>query len=275
MCGLCRNVANLKGNNMSKIPKLSGSYFRLLTPGNPKTAKGQKKGFMTFVLHLAPANLSGYEVCPKRTAGCTMACLNVAGRGGMMAGVSSLTFDLVASGVQNHIQKARIRRTKRYFEERQLFMIDLVADICKAIAWSDKHELTPVFRLNGTSDIRWETVRMLDRRTIFDTFPYIQFYDYTKITNRKNIPSNYDLTFSRAENNQTEILTALANGIRVAAVFRTVDTVKRYMETGLDGFQVIDGDDSDLRFLEPTGVIVGLYAKGINGKRDISGFVID
>lgn len=260
-----------------KLPKLSGSYFKLLTPGNPKTAKGMKKGFMTFVLHMAPANLSGFEVCPKRTNGCTLACLNTAGRGGMLAGVSSLTFDMISAGKQNHIQKARIRRARRYFTERQAFMTDFVADVRKAIKWCERFDLIPVFRPNGTSDLRYETVKIASEgnRTIFEVFPDVQFYDYTKLANRRNIPANYDLTFSRAESNSLDVYTAIANGMRVAAVFRTVKTVRQYMETGFDGFTVIDGDDSDLRFLEPSGVIVGLYAKGANGKADKSGFVID
>jgi len=260
-----------------KVPKLSGSYFKLLTPGNPKTVKGMKRGFMTFVLHLAPAKLSGYEVCPKRSAGCTAACLNTAGRGGMMAGVSHLTFAMLEAGVLNVAQRARIRRTKRFFESRQDFMADLVADIRKAIAWCKRYRLKPVFRLNGTSDIRWETIGIATEKgkRIFDVFPRIQFYDYTKIENRRNIPANYDLTFSRADGNDAAATVALYSGMRVAAVFRTREIVERYMATGFSGFTVIDGDDSDLRFLEPQGVVVGLYAKGANGRADQSGFVLD
>src|SRR4051812_28111922 len=113
---------------MSLSLTLSGSAFRLLSPGNPKIAKGLKKGFMTFILHLAPAKLSGYEVCPMRSKGCTDACLNTAGRGGMATGRGPLTHDDVAVGVVNTIQAARIRRTKRFFEDRQGFMTDLVKD---------------------------------------------------------------------------------------------------------------------------------------------------
>lgn len=259
------------------IPKLSGSAFRLLTPGNPKTAKGSKKGFMTFVLHLAPAKLSGYEVCPKRSAGCTQACLNVSGRGGMMAGVSHLTFEMISSGTLNTVQKARIRRTKRFFEARQDFLTDLCHDIRKAVRWSNKHGLVPVFRLNGTSDLRWETIGIASEngRRVFDVFTELQFYDYTKIANRRNIPANYDLTFSLAESNYDEAMTMLAAGVRVAAVFRNVPTVQAYQANTFNGHTVIDGDDSDLRFLEPKAVIVGLYAKGPMGRADKSGFVID
>jgi len=247
-----------------------------LTPGNPKTVKGMKKGYMTFVLHLAPGKLSGYEVCPMRTAGCTQACLNLAGRGGMMAGVSALTFDMVIRGVSNIVQKARVRRTKRFFEARQDFLTDLCFDIRKAIAWCKRYRLVPVFRLNGTSDIRWETVGIASEggKRVFDVFPAVQFYDYTKLANRRNIPANYDLTFSLAETNHATAMEMLAKGWRVAAVFRNVPTVRAFMESGYDGYSVVDGDDSDLRFLEPYGVVVGLYAKG-PAKTDTSGFVLD
>lgn len=267
---------------MATIPTLSGSAFRLLTPGNPKVMKGTKKGFMTFILHLAPADLSGYEVCAMRSKGCTKACLNTAGRGGMAAGRGPLTHDDVASGVVNTIQAARIRRTKRFFEDRQGFMTDLVWDIRKACRWAAKHGLEPVFRLNGTSDLRWETVGIASEggKRVFDVFPQVQFYDYTKLPNRRNVPSNYDLTFSYADGNAETAERMLRGGMRVAVVFRDVATVRRYMAEGIsdlrDGFLaiVIDGDDSDLRFLEPKGVVVGLYAKG-NAKKDTSGFVVD
>lgn len=271
----------------NKLPSLSGSYFKLLTPGNPKIAKGIKRGFMTFILHLAPAKLSGYEVCPMRSKGCTMACLNTAGRGGMLTGhKGALTHDDIAGGLMNTAQKARIRRTKRFFEDREAFMGDLARDIAKAIRWSAKHDLEPVFRLNGTSDIRWESVRFGATHTnIFELFPHTQFYDYTKIANRKGVPSNYDLTFSLADGNHGQALAALKAGMRVAAVFRSVERVRHYMFFGLQltadagksysaPFNVVDGDDSDLRFLEPKACVVGLYAKG-QAKRDTSGFVID
>jgi len=267
---------------MSKqsFPTLSGSAFRVLTPGNPKIAKGLKQGFMTFILHLAPAKLSGYEVCPMRSKGCTAACLNTAGRGGMIGGRGPLSHDDVASGVVNTIQAARIRRTKRFFEDRQAFLSDLVKDIRKAIKWSERHDLVPVFRLNGTSDIRWESIPVASEggKRIFDVFPDVQFYDYTKLTNRKNVPANYDLTFSLADGNAAQADAALDAGMRVAAVFRTVERVQHYMLTGYElaglPVPVVDGDDSDLRFLEPKGVIVGLYAKG-PAKQDTSGFVVD
>jgi hypothetical protein len=240
--------------------------FKLLTMGNPKLAKGEKQGYLSFVLHLAPAKLSGYQVCPMATAGCRAACLNTAGRGGMMAGVSRLTEADVAAGLQNTIQKARIRKTKLFFEDREQFLDLLVREVRKGIRYAKQRGFTPVFRLNGTSDIRWEAVRIGNSPSIMAMFPDVQFYDYTKIANRRNVPSNYALTFSLADGNDVQAFAALAAGFNVAAVFRK-DLPETFM-----GRAVVNGDETDLRFLDPKGVIVGLKAKG-NAKRDTSGFV--
>ena len=120
--------------------------FKLLSTANPKIQKGTKLGYLSFILHLAPADLSGREVCPKRTAGCTAACLNTAGRGGMFKRGENT----------NMIQKARIRKTQYFFADRNAFMLDLAYDIQKAIRFAEKQGLIPVIRLNGTSDLSWE-----------------------------------------------------------------------------------------------------------------------
>jgi hypothetical protein len=244
--------------------------FKLLTAGNPKTAKGAKLGYWTFILHLAPADLSGYEVCPMRSKGCTKACLNVAGRGGITSGKGLLSYDelIAGNGRTNAIQKARVRKTKLYFEDRAAFMALLRADIARAVAIAKREGFIPVFRLNGTSDIRWEL------SGIMQEFSDVQFYDYTKIANRKNIPANYALTFSLADGNDAMAETALANGLNVAAVFRNKDVVARYEASGFMGRTVFNGDDTDLRFLDPRGVVVALYAKG-QARKDNSGFVRD
>lgn len=256
--------------------------FRLLTPGNPKTEKGKGAGYWTFILHLAPASLSGFNVCPMATLGCKAACLNTAGRGGIMAGHGILTAADVASGIHNTIQKARIRKTRAFFEHRDVFMATLAKDIERAMRLARDKGYVPAFRLNGTSDIRWETLGLnqwgYDFRNVFEAFPTVQFYDYTKIANRKNIPANYALTFSLADGNDAQAAQALANGMNVAAVFRDKATQARYVRDGFTwaGMDVraVNGDETDLRFLDPRGVVVALYAKG-NARRDQSGFVRD
>jgi hypothetical protein len=239
--------------------------MKLLTVGNPKILKGTKQGYMTYILHLAPANLSGFETCPKRTAGCTAACLNTAGRGGMFKKGENT----------NVIQQARIRKTKMFFENRVDFMTLLVKDIELAIKQSIKNDLIPVFRLNGTSDLAFEKYEVVRNgvlfRNIFAAFPEVQFYDYTKILNRKvkDIP-NYHLTFSAADGNDFDVKVAISAGYNIATVFGLKKT--EAMPDTYNGLPVFNGDDSDLRFLDPKGVVVGLYAKG-KAKKDTSGFV--
>jgi hypothetical protein len=225
--------------------------FKLLSTANPKIQKGTKLGYLSFILHLAPADLSGKETCPKRTAGCTAACLNTAGRGGMFKRGENT----------NMIQKARIRKTKYFFEARDYFMQDLYADIQKAIKFAAKQGLTPVFRLNGTSDLSWEKYTINDKN-IFELFPQVQFYDYTKVLGRKvSQYKNYHLTFSRADGNAADVPKAVAQGMNVAVVYDRIP----------EG--VFSADETDLRFLDPKVGIIGLKAKG-RAKKDTTGFVI-
>ena len=229
--------------------------IKLLSVRNPKILKGMKQGYMTYILHLAPANVSGYETCPKRTQGCTAACLNTAGRGGMFK----------KGETTNMIQQARIRKTKMFFEDRENFLAILKDDIRKAIKQSEKKGLIPVFRLNGTSDIAWE------KYGVIQEFPNVQFYDYTKILGRKvNGLANYQLTFSAADGNDLDVRRAIKEGYNVATVFGIKKS--QPMPETYEGMPVFNGDDSDLRFLDPKGVVVGLYAKG-KAKKDTSGFV--
>jgi hypothetical protein len=153
--------------------------MKLLSTGNPKILKGLAQGYNTYILHLAPADLSGYNTCPKATAGCKSACLNTAGRGGLFK----------KGTTTNVIQEARMRKTAFFFEERKHFMEWLVADIELAIKQSTRKGLIPVFRLNGTSDLSWEKYEVMRGgevfTNIFAAFPDVQFYDYTKVIGRK------------------------------------------------------------------------------------------
>ncbi len=220
--------------------------MKLLGISNTKTLKGESLGYRTYIMHLAPGMLSGFQVCASASSGCLKACLNLSGMGKF-----------------SNVQDARIAKTKLFFEDRVTFLDKLVKEIQAAVKSSKKAGLIPVFRLNGTSDIRWENIPVRGYRNLFQLFPDIQFYDYTKHSNRKNIPDNYHLTFSRSETNEDQILTVTYN---TAVVFETLPTT--YL-----GLPVVDGTETDLRFLDPQGVIVGLVANG-EGKKDTSGFVV-
>jgi len=248
-----------------------GSYKLLNVDSNAKTVKGQAQGFMTGVLYLAPYKLSGFNTCAMADiAQCAHACLNTAGRAGIIKTGEST----------NPIQQARIRKTKQFYNERNTFMLTLVKDIEKLIKQAHKLGFIPLVRLNGTSDIRWENVRFdyefmhgkIRNVTIFEIFPEVQFYDYTKIPNRKDLPSNYDLTFSYSgvKAYQKYAMQAIDSGMRLAVVFRLQDKIPaNYL-----GLPCVDGDKTDIRHLDPKLSIVALYAKG-KVKKDYSGFVID
>ena len=160
---------------------------------NPKIAKNIDVGVLTAPLHLAPYDLSGYQVCPMASRGCAEACLNTAGRGQM-----------------TKVQEARIRKTKAYYEDRENFMNTLVKEITALERKAKKLSLSCGVRLNATSDIPWERVPIGEHKNIMELFPNVQFYDYTKRHNRKNLPKNYHLTFSLAENNDNNAKKALA-----------------------------------------------------------------
>ena len=227
--------------------------FKLLSTANPKIQKGTKLGYLSFILHLAPSDLSGKNTCPKATKGCIAACLNTAGRGGMFKKGENT----------NVIQKARIRKTVAFFFDREQFMKDLYQDIVKAKRFAEKQGLIPVFRLNGTSDLSWEkyTVGTTDMN-LFQLFPTTQFYDYTKVLGRKVAQyPNYHLTFSKADGNDADVAKALEQGMSVVAVYDEIPA------------GVPSADETDLRFLDPKGIMLGLKAKG-RAKKDYSGFVI-
>ncbi|CAK9249689.1 unnamed protein product [Sphagnum jensenii] len=230
-------------------------YFRnvLGIQADAKTSKGLGAGYLTGILYLAPASLSGINVCPKSSAGCRAACLFSAGRGRFYS-----------------TNRARIVKTLAYHFDTPRFISTIKKSIKSLLVKAKNKGLTPVVRLNGTSDILWER-----NSDIIQEFSGVQFYDYTKIVKRLNfsIPANYHLTVSLSESNEVDARFALTKGYNVAVVFRDA----RYPDSFL-GASVVNGDSTDLRFLDVQGsgqgVIVALKAKG-KAKRDDSGFVRD
>lgn len=219
--------------------------MNLLTTNNYKTLKGERMGILTGILHLAPYTLSGYQVCPQATQGCASSCLNTAGRGAFST-----------------VQQARIRRTEMFFKEREKFMQLLRKDIESLRRKATRLGMQCAVRLNGTSDIDWR------RFGIFEAYPDVQFYDYTKVYRRmvEARPSNYHLTFSRSECNDREALDVLSQNGNVAVVFKEIPDF-------WNGYKVVFGDESDVRFGDEQGVVVGLLAKG-KARRDKTGFVV-
>ncbi len=234
---------------------------------NAKLSKNESQGsgYRTSILYLAPANSARADVniCPASTPGCRAACLYTAGRGAM-----------------NSVQDARIRKTLLYIDRPWDFMLELVADLERLSARQKRTGERQAIRLNGTSDIAWESFGCIRGDKVFtgipQAFPELQFYDYTKLPSRAMAslvsiqwPSNYAITFSKSESNSV-ISERLANhGANVAIVF-----LGKSLPDTWFGRRVIDGTAHDMRFLDPKGVIVGLLAKG-RARRDESGFAIN
>ena len=231
--------------------------YNLLSQGSTKIEKSNKLSDEWFsrIIYLAPDDLADGKrtLCPfAKKAGCSEACLNTAGHGKF-----------------SNVQQARIRKSLLFLNDQQEFMRQLVEDVNKFLKECDRLGKKPALRLNGTSDIQWEHIKVEGHENIFAMFPQIQFYDYTKIPTRKveHIP-NYHLTwsYSEADSKYAALIKNVSNNI--AVVFREA------LPEVFKGFKVIDGDKHDMRFLDETQVVVGLVEKG-EAKKDTSGFVID
>lgn len=235
----------------------------LLSKNNHKTIKGEKYGIITYILYMSPftANSKGINVCSHASKGCAESCLVGSGMGGMY----------------ENVRNGRLRKTEYFLADRVGFLNQLKDEIAKLLK---KHEGKDkvVFRLNGTSDLRYEKFKIFEGKNIFEVYPDVQFYDYTKNYLRfdSELPKNYHLTFSRSETNHVKAMEILNKGYNVAMVFKTLPTHYK-------GYEVINGDESDLRFKDKKNVIVGLKYKKITGKGGAeknlaayaSGFVID
>ena len=227
---------------------------------NAKTIKGDGSEYLTAIMYLTPWKSAGINVCPMaEQAKCITGCLNTAGRGQMSS-----------------VQLGRQRKTKWFASDREGFMSQLVSDLSSFLSYCVKRGINPCVRLNGTSDIRWELISVqrdgVQYRNVMEAFPQITYYDYTKISNRRNVPSNYALTWSYSGASLAYANTArqaIDNGLNVAVVFRRKGDIPAVFL----GLPTIDGDRDDMRFLDPQGVVVALYAKG-KAKLDTSGFVV-
>lgn len=228
-------------------------YRRILGESSSKTIKGEKIGYLTAICYLVP----DAKLCPfAELAGCFKPCLKSAGRGAF-----------------NSVQKARAEKTAFFYDNQRAFMLSLCADIWTHVRRAANLNLIPLVRPNGTSDIPFENI-LIDGKTIFQIFADCQFYDYTKHPSRNLVgktANNYDLTFSFSALTPKPIsikgLTNPANK-RTAVVFYKRDEIP----ASFRGWPVVDGDDTDVRHIEPVNVVVALYAKG-KAKQDNGGFV--
>lgn len=233
----------------------------LSVSADAKTVRGELAGYVTGILYMMPAETGGIgNLCPHSSAGCRGCCLVTAGR-----------------GIMSNVQAGRQRKTDEFKKDRAGFMLTLQKDVAALQRRAQRRGQIPTVRPNGTADLPWENIKGADGRTIVETFPTVQFYDYTKSSRRMraflrgDMPANYHLTFSRSECNVPDALAILRDGGNVSVVFETKKG--RALPSSWNGFPVIDGDTSDLRFRDGSGVVIGLRAKG-KAKKDDTGFVV-
>jgi len=219
-------------------------------------AKTKKNSLKTFILYLAPykQNDKQINICPMASKGCAAACLFTAGRGKF-----------------SNVQSSRINKTNYFIYNKELFIKQLAKEIIRETAKAEKVGEKIAFRLNGTSDL--DFIYLLKKYASLDIanlYPTAIFYDYTKILGKvkkyKDHP-NYFLTFSRAEDNESAAIAALNDGANVSIVFK--GALPNYWR----GFEVVDGDTSDLVMVYNRNVVLGLRAKG-DARKDKSGFVV-
>ncbi len=222
------------------------------------SAKIRKNGVVssqnTYGLYLAPANTSGYNTCSHSTPECRMGCLNTSGRAGIE----------IMSGTCR-IKNARIKKTKLFYEQSEFFMKWLIADIIAQQRIAKKQGMYFSVRLNATSDIDWANVRA-NGKNIFEIFPDVQFYDYTKNPNKFiNKPDNYHLTFSYTGRNWNACQVLLERGFNIAVVFNVKKETK--LPDTFNGYKVINGDLTDYRVDDAKGIIIGLVWKRIANRQ--------
>jgi hypothetical protein len=246
----------MKFTTIGNAKKMTGLSYLGSVASSSKIAKGLKYNEMTYILYLAPAEQSGYNVCPMSTEECRTACLTESGHN---------RIDVK----KNNINKARIAKTKLFFEHRNFFMGWLVTEIEKAKYNAEQLGYRFSVRINGTSDIDLTTFKLNGKRNILELFNDTQFYDYTKVSKRFKLMSkypNYDLTYSFSGYNMLQSLELLSEKKgRVAMVFEG-----KQLPTTFMGYKVIDGDEYDMRYLDEQGVIVGLKFKKVRNEIDTS-----
>lgn len=248
----------------TKALKFGGFTYLGSVAQSAKTNLSKKNGTYTYCIYLAPSVMSGYNTCPNAEH-CKAFCLNESGRA---------KIEVLSNGGLEHskINNSRIKKTKLLFEHKDIFMLLMVHEIAYWKAKAEKDGYAFSVRINGTSDLSPLKFKDNNGKNILEIFPNVQFYDYTKVSSRRKLLKQYDnyyLVLSYNGHNEEECKSWLANGGNVAVVFYGGKLPKKFM-----GYNVCDGNNFDMRYLDPKNHVVGLHYhktandyKIINGKR--------
>lgn len=210
-----------------------------------KTEKGEGFGYLTAVVYMSPAREAFQDgdrrtLCPMATDACSAACLG--SKAGRM--------------IMAPVKASRLWKATLYLGARRLWRELAEAEVASFQGTAERAGLRPVVRIDGSTDTG-EGARMVQR------FPRVTFYDYTKVSSRALAhagDASYRVTFSYSGRNLEEARSVLAAGGSVAVVFST--SKGEALPTEWEGARVIDGDETDLRFTDPSGaIVVGLRFK--------------
>jgi len=233
------------------VKEIGVSYLGGINTSAKLEKNGKVSHQYTYILYLAPAKTSGYNVCEYSTNECRMGCLATSGHAGIE----------INTGKSTTIRDCRIKKTKLFFEETAFFMQWLIAEIKQAQAKAIRDNFFFSVRLNATSDINWANV-YVDGKNIFQIFPEVSFYDYTKNADKfVNKAENYHLTYSYTGRNWDKCTDLLAKGVNIAMVFDVKH--ESLLPAMYKGYKVINGDLTDYRIDDAKGIIVGLKWKRI------------
>lgn len=250
--------------------KMARLFARFFSTDSHKAIKAQGFGYLNAINYMAPSTLAGVgNVCPNASPACIALCL------GWHSGQASMVPAAQADTALNNVRLSRVNKTRLFFHDRPAFMREAIAGIDRARLEAQRKGLKLCVRLNGSSDLPFESLKAEGGRTILQLFPDVQFVDYTKSPKRAlraatdpTWPANYHLTFSRSELNLEACVAILEAGGQVAVVS------SRERPAMWHGFPTVDGDQHDLRHLDGRGVVVWLTPKGGRAARDKSGFVL-
>ena len=246
--------------NYAEARRKAGISYLGATKQSTKLTYSYNNGWNTYGIYLAPSTLARdakhpyINNCPFSQM-CAESCLNGSGQNKIQT-------------LKNHfnevsfIDKARIRKTHLFYDNRELFMKLAIHEIRKAQRYAKKHEMGFAIRLNCTSDIS-PTRFIYKGQNILEIFSDVQFYDYTKVPSRLALAeeyANYDLVFSYDGTNWEVAEEYLKKGGKVAVVFDIYDEKgHQTLPSEWRGYSVIDANGSDTRFLDPKGTIMGLH----------------
>jgi hypothetical protein len=266
---MLRNVANATFTNREKAKKSTGLAYLGGVNSSAKTKKGVKYDYNTFILYLAAADMSGFNICPMATEGCKKACLVGSGRARMVTTKQKI----------NSVTWARLKKTWLYYFHREYFNAWLFAEIASAEKLARAKDRGFAVRLNGTSDISLKLFSLYGVN-VLDAFPTVQFYDYTKVIKQVKLAAkydNYDVTFSFANTSEHDnfdnTLNTLALGGKVSVVFDLSTFPGKAFPATFLGYEIANGDETDLTFLQSEKVL-GLNFKKTGANIDDNKFVL-